>query len=397
MISCSKLNVPALTNTANSLARTIFRAMLENDQTGHPRFSSIIGALPPSIPFVAPEALERARGTKLHLRLGANESAFGVSPLAVTAMRAAAIQSHWYGDPENHDLRVALATSLCVGVDNLVVGNGIDGLLGYVVRAIVDPGDAVVTSHGTYPTFNYHVAAYGGIVHAVPYLGDRPNLDAMLESVIRTQARLVYLANPDNPSGSWHQVSDIARFVSDLPDNCTLVLDEAYFEFSRAATILPVDISRRSVVRVRTFSKAHGMAGARIGYAIAHSDFIATLGKFRNQFEVSRVSQAGALASLADADFVRGVIRSVEDGRREYETLASALGCSFIPSATNFVCFDVGGVDRARAIVAALLERGVFIRMPGAPPLNRCIRVTVGTPQERAEFADILREVMSQL
>jgi histidinol-phosphate aminotransferase len=175
------------------------------------------------------------------------------------------------------------------------------------------------------------------------------------------------------------------------------VLDEAYFEFASLDAVLPMDTSRGNVIRVRTFSKAHGMAGARVGYAIAHADFISTLSKFRNQFEVARVSLAGALASLADAGFVKGVIRAVEEGRHDYERLSQEIGCPFIPSATNFVCFDVGGVDRARATIAALLERGVFIRMPGAPPLNRCIRLTVGTPRERSEFAGILKEVIAQL
>jgi histidinol-phosphate aminotransferase len=215
--------------------------------------------------------------------------------------------------------------------------------------------------------------------------------------VIRTRAHLVYLANPDNPSGSWLNALDVGQFVSDLPLDCMLVLDEAYHEFAPAGSVLPLDAQSSRVIRLRTFSKAHGMAGARIGYAIAASDVISTFGKFRNQFEVSRVSQAGALASINDPRFVNGVIRAVEEGRREYEQLADSIGCPFIPSATNFVCIDVGGADRARAILAALLKRGVFIRMPGAPPLNRCIRLTVGAPPERAEFADILRDVTSRL
>ncbi len=371
--------------------------MPQSDDLGSPQYSRVIAALPQSVPFVAPEALERARGKQLHLRLGANESAFGISPMAVAAMRDAAAQTNWYGDPESHDLRLALSTSLGIDLGNIVIGNGIDGLLGYVVRAIVEPGAAVVTSLGTYPTFSYHVVANGGIVHPVGYRDDRPDLDGLLETVIRTGARLVYLANPDNPSGSCHPANDVARFVVELPSHCTLVLDEAYFEFASPDSVLPIDITHGNMIRVRTFSKAHGMAGARIGYAIAHSDFIATLGKFRNQFEVARVSQAGALASLADIGFVKGVIRAVEEGRRDYEQLSEEIGCPFIPSATNFVCLDVGGVDRARAAVAALLELGVFIRMPGAPPLNRCIRVTVGTPNERSEFARFLKEVITQL
>lgn len=362
-----------------------------------PVFSSVVSRLPASTPFVAPEALERELGVGLRLRLGANESAFGVSPRAVQAMCEAVAQTNWYGDPESLELRLALAAHTGVAIENLVVGNGIDGLLGYVVRAFVDIGSPVVTSLGTYPTFNYHVAAFGGHLHRVPYHNDRIDLQGLLESVSKTSARLVYIANPDNPSGTWHSHDDLAHFVSDLPSECVVVLDEAYHEFAPEGSALPLDVQSANVIRLRTFSKAHGMAGARVGYAIANEDVISAFGKFRNQFEVSRVSQAGALASLADTDFVRGVIRTVEEGRRDYELLAESMGCPFIPSATNFVCFDVGGPDRARAIVAALSERGVFIRMPGAPPLNRCIRVTVGTDIQRAEFAGILKDVCSRV
>ena len=370
--------------------------MSDIDGISRPRFSSVISSLPPSVPFVAPEALERAQSTRLKLRLGANESAFGVSPTALDAMREAVGQTGWYGDPESHDLRLALSRELRVSIDNVLIGNGIDGLLGYVVRAFVEPVVSVVTSLGTYPTFSYHVTAYGGTIHAVPYRDDRPDLAGLFEMVVRTKARLVYLANPDNPSGSWLSAIEVGQFVSDLPSDCMLVLDEAYHEFAPAGSVLPLDAQSSRVIRLRTFSKAHGMAGARIGYAIAASDVISTFGTFRNQFEVSRVSQAGALASISDSSFVSGVILAVEEGRRDYEQLAESIGCPFIPSATNFVCIDVGGADRARAIVATLLGRGVFIRMPGAPPLNRCIRVTVGAPLERTEFADILRDVVSR-
>lgn len=312
-------------------------------------------------------------------------------------MRFAAEQTNWYGDPESYDLRAALAQANHISMDNIVAGIGIDGLLGYIVHAFVEAGTSVVTSLGTYPTFNYHVVAHGGTLHRVPYRDDRADLQGLLDMARSTDARLIYLANPDNPSGTWHNASDIEQFVSLLPDSCMLVIDEAYYEFAPDDSTPRLDTGNLNVIRVRTFSKAHGMAGARIGYAIAHSEIISTIGKFRNQFEVSRVSQAGALASLADREFVRSVVTQVKVGRGDYRELAGRLGLSTIPSATNFVCFDVGGPDRARAIVDALLHRGVFIRMPGAPPLDRCIRVTVGTSREREEFAEIFSDVMKRI
>ena len=368
-----------------------------NQDGSSPHFARLIAALPPSTPFVAPEALERQTGSPIRLRLGANESAFGMSPVTTEAMQQAAVSSNWYGDPESFELRRALAQKHHVSENNIVVGNGIDGLLGYVVRAFVDPQSKVITSLGTYPTFAYHVIAAGGKLVRVPYDGDRPDLQALLDAAKRDEARLVYLANPDNPSGGWQKSNDLVGFIDQLPRSTMLVLDEAYAEFAPSDGIVPINTAWRNVVRVRTFSKVHGMAGARIGYAIAATDVIDAIGKFRNQFEVSRVSQAGALAALENESFVKSVIGAVDEGRRDLVGLASVLGLSTLPSATNFVCIDVGGPERAKRIVAALLERGVFIRMPGEAPLNRCVRVTIGTIEQRAQFSEVFSDVMQRL
>jgi histidinol-phosphate aminotransferase len=146
---------------------------------------------------------------------------------------------------------------------------------------------------------------------------------------------------------------------------------------------------------MRTFSKAHGMAGARIGYGIARVDTIAAFDKIRHHFGVNAIAQAGALASLADPIHVDQVVARVAEGRRDYERLASSLGLATLPSATNFVAIDVGSAERARSLLAALQQRGVFVRMPGAAPLDRCIRVTVAPAEDRAEFARIFRELWS--
>jgi histidinol-phosphate aminotransferase len=360
-------------------------------------FTRIVQEIPATVPFLAPEAIERRSGKALTLRLGANESAFGPSPQALEAMREAAAQVNWYGDPESYDLRMALAGRHGVGLENIVIGCGIDDLLELIVRTYLEPGQTAVTSLGGYPTFAYHVAGYGGKLERVPYNDDRNDLAGLAEAANRSQARIVYLANPDNPSGSWVTAEEIGAFVDALPQDCLLLLDEAYSDFAPENALPPVDVSDPRVIRARTFSKAHGMAGARIGYALATDEIIAAFDKIRLHFGVNRVAQAGALASLQDTAHLESVVASVAEGRDEYAALARELGFTPLPSATNFVTMDVGGVERARALVAALAERGVFIRMPGAPPLDRCVRVTVGTPKERAEFAEILRAVWPQV
>ncbi|MEO7003213.1 MAG: aminotransferase class I/II-fold pyridoxal phosphate-dependent enzyme, partial [Ktedonobacterales bacterium] len=344
------------------------------------------------------------------LRLGANESNFGPSPRARTAMRAAVDRIACYADPECYDLRLALANQHGIGMEHIVVGSGIDDLLGLIIRAFVEPDDVVVTSSGAYPTVPFHIAGYGGTWERVPYCDDadglRNDLDALAGAAQRSSARLVYLANPDNPTGSWYRANALRAFLDRLPAGSLLLLDEAYIELApdgdelapivnRAYSdaLLPMNPDDPRLIRLRTFSKAYGMAGARIGYAIARPEIIAAFDRIRLHFGVNLVAQMGAIAALADSDYLRYIIAEVARGRKEYAALARELGMIPQPSATNFVAIDVGSPERAKALVAALAGQGVFIRMPGASPLDRCIRVTVGTSDERAVFSDILRSI----
>jgi histidinol-phosphate aminotransferase len=354
-----------------------------------------VAALPSTVPFVAPDAIERGRGSPLRLRLGANESAFGTSPHAQRAMRAAVERVAWYADPESFDLRARLAALHGVPMGNIVVGAGVDDLLGLVVRAFVAPGRNVVASYGSYPTFAYHVSGYGGALHHVPYQGDGFNdLEGLAALAHRVGATLVYLANPDNPTGTGYPAARVDAFLDALPPRSLLVLDEAYCEFAPERGRAAFDGDDARVIRMRTFSKLHGMAGARIGYAVTAKATVDAFEKIRLHFGVNLPAQAGALASLDDPEFQRHVIDEVDAGRRDYAELARGLGLSTLPSQTNFVAIDLGRSDLARAVRAELLARGVFVRMPMVAPIDRCIRVTVGTPPERALFAEVFREVL---
>lgn len=363
-----------------------------------PQYTSIVGKLSAAVPFVGPEAIERERGKAFQLRLGANESAFGISPAAHRAMQNAVDNIAWYNDPEGYELRSALAEHHGVDLDEICLGSGIDDLLGLAVRMLVEPGTPVVTSLGAYPTFNYHVEGFGGVLHKVPYRADKIDLDALADSVRSTRAPLVYLANPDNPMGTWHETEALAHFVAELPETTVLILDEAYVEFAPDGIDLPLDPNDSRVIRMRTFSKAHGMAGARIGYTVAHADLVQGFNKIRHHFGINRIAQAGALASLGDTQFLRDVIGAVQTGREDYRRLADELGLKAIPSATNFVSIDMGSDGEcAREVLERLQERDVFVRMPGVAPLDRCIRVTVGTGKERHLFTSIFREVLHEL
>ena len=363
----------------------------------HVPFTSIVRALPAAVPFVGPETIERRRGRPFDLRLGANESAFGVSPKAAEAMRREVERLSWYGDPESYELREALADLHGIEMDEVCVGAGIDDLQAVLVRMTVEPGQTVVTSRGAYATFAYQVNGHGGVLHAVPYRDDHEDPEALLQATIDLGAPLVFLANPDNPMGTWHDAETVGRFIARLPETCLLALDEAYIESAPEGTAPPIDTSDPRVLRLRTFSKVHGMAGARIGYAIGHKSLIVGLQKIRSHFAANRIAQAGALASLGDPAFTASVVARIAAGRERLGELAAAQGCRALPSATNFVAVDVGDGDRARAILTALEAEGVFIRMPGVAPLDRCIRVSVGTEPEIEAFGVAFAKVLERV
>ncbi|MBV9409911.1 MAG: aminotransferase class I/II-fold pyridoxal phosphate-dependent enzyme [Candidatus Eremiobacteraeota bacterium] len=348
-------------------------------------------------PFVAPEELARRVGRTDLLRLGANESAFGPSPRAIAAMREAVALTSWYGDPESLQLRAALAARHGCAVEEIVVACGIDDLMGLIVRAYCGPGDACVATRGTYPTLFYHLNSLGARAeYAEPDAQGGIVPENIVDAVRRSGAKLVYVANPDNPSGGFADRATLAALRAALPEDTMLFLDEAYADFVPRESLLP-DVIDPRVVRTRTFSKAYGMAGARIGYALAPAELVATFQKLRLHFGVNRTAQIGALAALDDEAFMRGVIAEVERGRDEYHALAARHGLPSLPSSTNFVCIGIGTRAEAEAMVGTLLELGVFVRKPWAAPIDSYIRVTVGTATERAAFAEIFTEALDRV
>ncbi|MHB2265862.1 pyridoxal phosphate-dependent aminotransferase [Aliihoeflea sp. PC F10.4] len=348
-----------------------------------PHLTALAESLPATVPFVGPEAQERQRGRPFRARLGANESGFGPSPSVKAAIAAASGDVWMYGDPESAELRAKLAAKHGVSATNIVIGEGIDALLGLVVRLWADRGAAVVTSLGAYPTFNYHVAGFGARLVTVPYEDDRESLFALLDAVKRENAPVVYLANPDNPMGTWWSAEKIERFIEALPETTMLILDEAYGETAPDGTLPPIDIERANVLRMRTFSKAYGLAGLRCGYAIGEAATINAFEKVRNHFGMTRMAQAAALAALDDEAWLRKVISDVAACRDRLYDIAATNGLAAIPSATNFVAIDCGE-DGAFAlkVMQELIARDVFVRKPMAPVLDRCIRVSVGPAAE---------------
>lgn len=363
-----------------------------------PPLTRIVRDLPRLVPFVGPEAQERARGKPFKLRLGANESVFGPSPRALRAMADAASENWKYSDPESHDLRAAIARHHGVALDNVVVGEGIDGLLGLAIKIASEPGSVVVTSNGAYPTFNFHVAAQGAELVKVPFRDDREDLEALLAAVISRRAGVLYVSNPDNPMGSWWDAAALDRLIEALPDGVLLLLDEAYCDTAPAGAVPAIDVGNAQVLRLRTFSKAYGLAGARIGYALGHADLIQHFEKVRNHYGINRVGQVGALEALLDQAYLREAVGRIAASRETIARIASDAGLRPLPSAANFVTIDCGADGAfAAAVLNELLARDVFARKPAVTPLDRCIRISCGCEEDMAVLADVLPRVVQDV
>jgi histidinol-phosphate aminotransferase len=351
-----------------------------------PKPTEVVANIPASTPFVGPETLERQMGKRFELRLGANESLFGPSPMAVEAMRRAAEQGQFYGDPEGFELRSEIAKRNACSIDNVVLASGIDELLMLFSRAFLAPGDVAATTQGSYPTFEYAVKSVGGTLEYAQYADCKVDLAELADVARRSRAKIVYVANPDNPSGSWQ------RTAMDVAQGALLILDEAYSDFAPEVdnTITP------NLVRMRTFSKGHGMAGIRIGYALCDADHLATLNKIRMHFGVSIVAQAGALAALRDTSHLKFVVGETKQVRNWLADKMLELGFGSIESHTNFLTIGLGSRARAEHVLTALREESVFIRKPSLSPLDGHIRVTIGPQTVMEEFLIRFRRILDR-
>lgn len=360
-----------------------------------PRYTPLVASLPSTVPFVGPETQERQRGRLFRARIGANENVFGASPRAIQAMADAAAESWKYADPENHDLKHALARHHDLDPENIMVGEGIDSILGLLVRMLVTIDTPVVTSLGAYPTFNFHVNGFGGRLVAVPYRDDAEDPDALVQAIRENNAALAYLANPDNPMGSFHKADVINELIGRVPESCVLCLDEAYCEFAPEGSLAPFDVKQKNVLRTRTFSKAYGMAGARIGYAIGHRDLVGSFDKVRNHFGVNKIAQMGALAALDDQEWLNSVLARVSDSNRAIAVIARENGLVPLETATNFVTIDCGRDGAyAQRVVSELAALDIFVRMPFVEPQNRCIRISSCTESDLALLRKSLPEAL---
>ena len=357
----------------------------------------LVRSLPKTVPFVGPESQERERNRAFIARIGANENVFGPSPKVISTIGQVAQESWMYGDPEIQELTDALAQHHGVSTENLVVGEGIDGLLGYTVRMFVQSGDTVVTSAGAYPTFNYHVVGYGGNLEFVPYSNDHEDAELLVGAACAHKAKLVYLANPDNPMGTWWNSDVIEAMIDRIPKGTLLLLDEAYGEFAPSGALPQIDISNHRVLRFRTFSKAYGLAGFRVGYGFAHAGLIGNLLKVKLPFEPAIPAQSAAISALDDTEYLEVALSNNKVGMKQMTDVFNSLGLQYIPSVTNFITLVFENGDNAKSFTQNMLKNGVILRHLIGFGLPECVRVTIGTVDENKFFIEKLNNIMEKI
>jgi histidinol-phosphate aminotransferase len=338
--------------------------------------------------------VQRELGLTDVVKLASNENPLGPSPMAVAAARAALADVNRYPDPQATELRAALSGRLGMPVSHIVAGNGSVEIIDLVARAFLGPGDNAVISEHAFVRFRQIVAAHNHGVRHVPMRGWTHDLAAMARA-IDGQTRLVFVANPNNPTGTWNRRAEVEALVAALPPGCLLVLDQAYFEYADDPDYGDgIDLVRRGapVIVTRTFSKVYGLGGLRAGYAVAAPEVLEAVLVIREAFGTSAVAQAGATAALADVEHVR---RSVALNAAEKPRLARALsdrGFRVLPSLANFVTFDTG--TGGREVFRRLLARGVIVRPLDPYDMASWLRVSVGTPGENDAFLAALDAVL---
>ena len=343
-----------------------------------------------------PAALERR--SRL-IKLDSNENPFGPSARAVDAMRGMLNAANFYPDDDCSQLRQKLATHHELPPEQVLVTAGSTALLSLLSQTLLAPGLNAVTSERSFIVYSMAVQAAGAHLIEAPMRDDRVDLDAIL-AAIDSNTRIVFLANPNNPTGTVVEADAVDRFLAQVPGHVVVVLDEAYYEFAlHFASLRKIKYSNSldylrqgaSVVVLRTFSKAHGLAGLRVGYGLGPAELLGYCARMRNTFSVSSVAQAAALAAIDDHEHIQRVVENNAMQSRVLTQGLAAVGYRVVPTSANFLFCDLG--EDAAALANRLQDEGVAVRPLGHWGAPNCIRVTVGTPEQNQIFLQAVRRL----
>ena len=351
-------------------------------------------AIKPYVPGKPLAELEREYGITDSIKLASNENPLGPSPKAIAAMREYATRMHRYPDEPAYALLQGIAARHRVTSEQVIVGNGSDDVLGMLALALLQPGDEVIVPTPSFLMYAIVAQTAGATIVKAPLDGVTIDLGGVL-SRVNVQTRMIFICNPNNPTGQVVLRKDFESFLSALPDHVVVVVDEAYAEFVRepntfqGSQYLNADIA---VVTLRTFSKAFGLAGLRVGYGLLPEDLAAILNRVRMPFNVNAMAQAAAAAALEDDDFLQKTIAAVHQGLDWFYTQLTQRQIGHVPSQSNFFLIDIG--RDAGTVFERLLRKGVIVRSMSGYGFPQHIRINIGLPEENRRFLSALDEVM---
>lgn len=348
-------------------------------------------------PGLSDEYVKARFGLERVVKLASNENPLGSSSKAIEATQKALFALNRYSDA-GLALRKKLAERFNMKTENVITGSGSEGIMANVVRTFLCDDDEVLTTEAAFAGFQMLARSRGVAYRTVPYRNWHYDLPALADA-ITSKTKLIYLANPNNPTGTYFTRDEFEQFYRRVPERVLIIVDEAYFDFAAEHTAYPDSLHYRfdNVITLRTFSKAYGLAAARVGYGCAHESLIAMLLKIKLPFEPSGPAAAAAIGALEDDDFLRASVENNTVGLNYVMRELRELGVTVVPSVANFVMLVFRGTEEVQQIFEGLLQRGVIVRPLGATGLPQCLRVSVGTPAENETFLRNLASVMSEL
>lgn len=359
--------------------------------------NAAVTGIAPYMPGKPIEELERERGIANAVKLASNENPRGPAASVRRALTVAAAHLSRYPDGGGSRLKAALTEHLGVAPERITLGNGSNDVLELAARVAISPGTAGVMDERCFVVYPLAVTAANGVVRRVPSQDWGHDLDALARA-IDENTRIVFLANPNNPTGTWVDATSLARFLEAVPRRVWVVLDEAYIEYVTASDFpngVRLAEKHPNLVVTRTFSKVYGLAALRVGYAVSSPEFAELMNRIRQPFNVGALGLAAAEAALGDVDFVAESRRGNTEGMAVLERGFAALDLAWIPSIANFVAFDVGAGRDALAVYNALLAQGVIVRPVANYGMPRHLRVSIGLPDENARFLVALERALA--
>lgn len=354
-----------------------------------------VEALQPYKPGKPPEALKKELGIERFINLASNENSLGTPESVINAIGQGAKEMHRYPESGGMTLRTALAERYRVKVENVAIGSGSESILANCLRAFLHDDDEVLTSEGTFIGLYVLVNGMGIKLHKVPLKDYSFDLEG-IANAINDHTKIIYLCNPNNPTGTIFRRAEFERFMDRVPEHVLVVLDEAYYEFACKEPDYPDSMTYRldNVLTLRTFSKAWGMAGLRLGYGLGHDRLIDFINRIKLPFEPNILAHYAGLAALQDREFLMKTVEMNEQGMTYLATELDKLGMKRIPSHANFVMFEMGTEEETARVYNGVLRKGIAIRPLGAFGLPTCLRITVGTNEECHQVVSALKEVL---